>query len=314
MSPTEIIPLLLVVLLLLAGSGAEPETMEVVFEGNHTLGGNGSVDVGATTRGASSGNGSSGASVGSTDTSALVVGGGSVTVPADTNVTAPLFVVGGDLRIEGQVGDVRVLAGNVTLTDSAAVAGQLEVLGGQASIADGAIVARQSDLVGQLQDQSPTRSPAGFLFQVGALALVGGLVARRNPTLLANVGDSVTNHAEVSGVVGSIAGLALLVLFVYMAFTLVLLPLSVVGLAVEFGIVVYSYAVYGYLIGRRLPVERVDLASAAGAGLFVVGLELLGRVPLLGAVSQGVLVAVGFGAVLITYFGLKGFEPAEIPG
>jgi len=314
MTPTEIIPLLLVVLLLLAGSGAEPETMEVVFEGDHTLGGNGSVDVGATTRGASSGSGSAGARAGSAGTSALVVGGGSVTVPADTNVTAPLFVVGGDLRIEGQVGDVRVLAGNLTLTDSAIVAGQLDVLGGQVSMADGALVARQSDVVGELQDQTPTRSPAGFLLQVGALALVGGLIARRNPALLANVGDSVTNHAAVSGVVGSIAGLALLVLFVYMAFTLVLLPLSVVGLAVEFGIVVYSYVVFGYLIGRQLPVERVDLASAAGAGLFVVGLELLGRVPLLGTFGQALLVAIGFGAVLITYFGLTEFEPAEIPG
>jgi hypothetical protein len=306
MSPTEIIPLLLVVLLLLAGSGAEPDTMDVVFEGNHTLG-NGTVDVGATPRGAPSGNGSS-------DASALVVGGGTVTVPANASVSSPVFVVGGDLRIEGQVDDVRVLAGNVTVTDSAAVAGQLEVLGGRASVADGATIGSRSDLAGELQGASPTRSPAGFLFQVGTLALVTGLLARRNPTLLDNVGDSVANHAAVSAVVGAIAGLSLLVLFVYMAFTLVLLPLSVVGLLVEFGIVVYSYAVFGYLVGRRLPVERVDLASAAGAGLFVIALELLSRIPLFGVLGQGLLVAVGFGAVLITYFGLREFEPAEIPG
>jgi hypothetical protein len=288
-SPTEIIPLLIVALLLLSASGAEPETMAVVFDGNRTLD-----DVG--------------------EESAVVVGGGSVTVPANGTVSAPLFVVGGDLRIDGEVDDVRVLAGNLTVVEGATVTGQLEVIGGRASVATGADVASRSDLVGQLQDQSPTRSPAGLLFQSLSLALVAGLVARWNSDLLETVGDSVSNHTVVSGVVGAIAGLALLVLFVYMAFTLVLIPLSVVGLAAEFGIVVYSYVVYGYLIGRALPIERVDVASAAGAGLFVVAVELLGEVPLLGVVGQGLLVAVGFGAVLITYFGLQEFEPAEIPG
>lgn len=289
MSPTEVIPLLIVTLLLLSASGAEPDTMSIVFDGDQTLD-----DAGGD--------------------SAVVVGGGSVTVPANASVSAPLFVVGGDLRVEGDVEDVRVLAGNLTVTESAAVTGQLEVIGGRASVAAGADVASRSDLVGQLQAQDRARSPVGVLFQVLSLALVAGLVARRNPTLLANVGDSVTNHALVSGVVGAIAGLALLVLFVYMAFTLVLIPLSVLGLAAEFGVVVYSYVVYGYLIGRVLPIERVDVASAAGAGLFVVALELLGAIPLAGALGQGLLVAVGFGAVLITYFGLREFEPATIPG
>jgi hypothetical protein len=289
MSPTEIIPLLIVALLLLSASGAEPETMEVVFDGNQTLD-----DAG--------------------EDSAVVVGGGSVTVPANASVSAPLFVVGGDLRIEGQVENVRVLAGNLTVADGASITGQLEVIGGRASVATGADVASRSDLVGQLQDQSPTRSPAGLLFQALSLALVAGLVARWNPALLETVGDSVTNHALVSGVVGAIAGLALLVLFVYMAFTLVLIPLSVLGLTAEFGIVVYSYVVYGFLIGRALPIERVDLATAAGAALFVLALEVLGRIPLVDVLGQGLLVAVGFGAVLITYFGLREFEPAEIPG
>jgi len=302
MSPTEIIPLLLVVLLLLAGSGAEPDTMEVVFEGNHTLGADSSTGGNISTASFSG------------DDGALVVGGGTVSVPTDATVSAPVFVVGGDLRIEGQVGDVRVLAGNLTVTDGAVVTDQLEIIGGRASVAEGATIGSRSDLVGEVQGASPTRSPAGFLFQVGTLALVAGLLARRNPTLLENVGDSVVNHAAVSAVVGAIAGLALLVLFVYMAFTLVLLPLSVAGLVAEFGIVVYSYVVFGYLIGSRLSVERVDLASAAGVVLFVVALELLGRIPLLGILGQALLVAVGFGAVLITYFGLREFEPAEIPG
>ena len=64
-----------------------------------------------------------------------------------------------------------------------------------------------------------------------------------------------------------------------------------------------------YYLANAVPIEW-----SIGAGLFVVALELLGDVPLLGAVGQALLVAVGFGAVLITYFGLQEFEPAEIPG
>ena len=287
MTPTEVIPLLIVVLLMLSAGGAEPETMEVVFDGEHAVT---SID------------------------DALVVGGGTVTIPAEASVTGRLFVIGGDVRVDGRVdGDVRVLAGNLTLTDGAEVTGELQTVAGTATVADGARVGERTSLDVTPRPRSPL-AEAGFLaLQVLALGVLAGWVARRNPALLANVGDSIANHAVVSGVVGSIAGATLLVLFVYMAFTLVLLPVSVLGLLAELLLVVYAYVVYGFLIGRRLPVERVDLATAAGAGLFLLGVEALGRVPIAGFVGQFLLVAVGLGAVLITYLGLQRFEPARIP-
>jgi hypothetical protein len=134
------------------------------------------------------------------------------------------------------------------------------------------------------------------------------------PGLFATVGDAVTHHPVVSGVVGSIAGTTMLVLFVYMAFTLVLLPLSIVGLVVEFLLVLYGYLVYGYLVGQRLPIERVDIATGFGVAGVLLGVDLLGRVPYLGTAMQFLLVVVGLGAVLITYLGVRRFEPPQIPG
>ncbi|MFC4359499.1 polymer-forming cytoskeletal protein [Halobium salinum] len=284
---TEIIPLLVVVLLLLSASGGDVERMEVVFEGTHPVT---AVD------------------------DALVVGGGEVTVPAGTTVEGQLYVIGGALVVDGRVrGDVTVLSGTASVTDGAVVTGRLDAVAGGATVADGATV-------GDLRRVEPTpagRSPAvryGFLAaQALALAALTAWLSRRRPRALATVGDSVVNHGLVSGVVGLLAGATLLVLFVYMAFTLILLPVSVLGLAGLVVVLGYSFAVYGYLLGRRLPVERVDAASALGAAVFLLALELLGTVPVLGALVQFALVGVGFGAVLLTYFGLHEFEPARIP-
>jgi hypothetical protein len=41
---------------------------------------------------------------------------------------------------------------------------------------------------------------------------------------------------------------------------------------------------------------------------------LFGLVPYLGGITQLTVAAVGFGAVLNTYFGLQRFEPITIPG
>jgi hypothetical protein len=287
-TPSEVLPLLVVAVLLLSASGVEPDRMEVVFDGTHAAE---SID------------------------DALVVGGGTVTVPANASATGQLYVAGGDVRIDGRLeGDVTLLAGNLTVADDATVTGELQVVGGEPDVAEGASVGRLTTLEVTSQPRSPWRSLSFLALQALLAALAAGALARRAPDLLRTVGHAVTEHTAVSGVVGAIAGATLLVLFVYMAFTLVLLPLSILGLVAELLVVGYGYLAFGYLLGRRLPVERVDVASALGAGGFVLVMELLGRVPLLGALVQFTLVAVGLGAVLLTYFGLQRFEPPTIPG
>lgn len=105
-----------------------------------------------------------------------------------------------------------------------------------------------------------------------------------------------------------------LVLLVYMAFRFILLQVSILGLAGEVPIVLHAQIVYGHLIGTRLPVASTARATVLGIGVLLLALELLGAVPYLGDLVQFVLLVVGFGAVVNTYFGLGRFEPAEIPG
>ncbi|MFC7080595.1 polymer-forming cytoskeletal protein [Halorussus caseinilyticus] len=282
--PVEVLPLLVVAVLLMTASGQQVEQMEVVFDGDREV-----------------------ASV----SDALVVGGGTVTVPADESVSGTVYVVGGDFRVAGEVdGDVTQLAGNVSVGDGGAISGELRTIAGDAAVADGATVGARST-VEFVQRERSTAEAVGFLaLQALVLALAGGALARRRPALLENVADSVVHHSVVSGVVGAFTGATALALFVFMAFTLILIPVSFFGLAVGLFTLAYAYVVYGYLVGRALPIDRPDLASAVGSAVVVVAADLLGRVPLVGTAVQGLLVVTGLGAVLVTYYGFREFEPA----
>ena len=50
--------------------------------------------------------------------------------------------------------------------------------------------------------------------------------------------------------------------------------------------VLYGQLVFGYLIGRRLLIERIARATVAGIGVFLVLLELLRMIPYLGSFIQ----------------------------
>lgn len=287
MSPTETLPLLVAVVLLVSASGGAVDEMRVVYDGDP--------DVTAVT-------------------DVLVVAGGTVTVPSGETVRGSVYVVGGSARIDGRLeGDVTVLAGNLSVADGAAVTGTLQTVAGDVSVADGATVGARTTLPVETATGGPLGAYGGLLLQFVVVGLAGWVLSRRRPALLANVGHAVTDRTAVSAAVGALAGATLLVLFVFMAFTLLLLPVSVLGLLAQFAAVLYGYAAFGHLVGRRLPLERPGAATVAGVGVVLVALELVGRVPYLGAVVQFGVVVLGFGAVLLTYFGLRRFHPATVP-
>jgi hypothetical protein len=288
MSPTEAIPLLVVVLLMISIGGGDVQEMSVTFRGDSTV--DSLADV-------------------------HVVAGGITTVPDDAFVEGDIYVIGGTAAIEGTVdGNVTLLNGTLSVRDGATVAGAIQTYSGSAAISSDASVGS----VSQFEPPTPSSSPAQrigvFLLQFLVLGAFGWWLVERHPLVVENVGTAITKHALVNAVVGSLGATTLLVLFVYMAFTLILLPVAIVGLFAEFLVILYGQAVFGYLIGRRLPIERDGVATLAGIAAFLLALELVGLVPYLGGIAQLAVAVVGFGAVLNTYFGLQRFEPVTIPG
>ncbi|MFO8114740.1 MAG: polymer-forming cytoskeletal protein [Halorubrum sp.] len=287
MSPTEAIPLLLVVLLMISAGGDDVREMSVSFEGDTDV--DSVADV-------------------------HVVAGGTATVPGATTVDGDVYVIGGTAVVDGTVdGDVTLLNGNLSVGDGATVTGTVQTYSGAAAVSPDASVGRLSQFEAPAPSSSPAQRVGGFLLQLIVLGGFGWRLVERHPRVVENVGAAIAEHALVSGVVGVLGATTLVVLFVYMAFTLILLPVAVVGLLGQFLIVLYGQAVFGYLIGTRLPIERDGVATLAGVAGFLLAFEVLGAVPFLGGIAQLVVAAVGFGAVLNTYFGLQRFEPVAIP-
>jgi hypothetical protein len=287
-NPVEILPLLVVALLLIGAQGGDVQSIDVRVDGAHTV-----TEV----------------------QDVLVVGGGTTTLPAEARVNGSLYVIGGDVRVAGYVdGDVVQLAGTLSVAETATITDELQMFGGEQTIATDATVGRQRGIEELVPtERSPVRDAGFFLLQALVLSAVGAAVVRRWPLLLHTVADSVTGHTVVSGTVGVLASATLVALVTFMAFTLVLLPVSLLGVLVGALVVGYSHVVFGYIVGRRLPVDRDDVATAAGVTLFVLAVELLGRVPVFGVIIQLTLLTTGVGAILVTYFGLREFEPVRLP-
>ncbi|WP_416839613.1 polymer-forming cytoskeletal protein [Haloferax sp. DFSO52] len=287
-NPIELIPLLVVVFLLVGVQGGTVESMEIITDGTHTV---------------------------SEIPDVYVVGGGDATIPSDASVSGSVYVIGGTATIHGTVdGDVTQLSGNLTLGSSAAVTGDTQYFAGSLDVADGATL-ESFTTAGTLaaESSSPVRGPVFVVLQTLFLASLAALLVRRFEFAFETVGEAVTSHPVVSGVVGLLVTATTLALVVFMAMTIILIPVSLLGIGVGALTFAYGYLVYGYLVGRRLPIDRPDVASAVGVVIFAIALELVGVLPLVGSVIQLGLLVVSLGAVLVTYFGLRPFEPVSLP-
>jgi hypothetical protein len=283
-NPVELLPLLIVALLMLSAGGADVDTIEIRADGERPV-----TEI----------------------EDVLIVGGGTARVPAGARVEGSVYVIGGDVAIAGRVdGEVVQLAGTLVVAENAAITDELRLFGGERTIASGASIERRTTLPATEAVRSPAEQIGWIAVQTAVVAIAGWAVARRSPGLLRNVGDAVTEHALVSGTVGLLASAAGVALLVFMAITILLLPVSLLGLLVGVLVVAYAHVTLGYLLGRRLPTDSVPAATATGAGGVVLALDVLGRVPVVGDTVRIGATLIGVGAVLITYFGLREFEPA----
>ena len=248
-----------------------------------------------------------------TDADAVIVADGTVTVPEDTRSTTSLYVIGGTVRIDGTLdGRLVQFAGNVTAAPAGAVTERYQVFGGTHDVAGDAAVDPEVAAEPVTRERSPAESVVVFLLQAVVLAVVSFVVGRRYTALLSNVSHSIRHHPVVSGTVGILTIVTLLALFVFMAFTIVLIPVSLLGLLGGALVYLYAYVSVGFLLGRRATTDRPGAATAGGTVLFLVVSRLLSVVPVVGALLPVVVLVVAIGAVFITYFGLREFQPPQL--
>ena len=279
---------LLIAALLLASSEPEVETVQLILSGEHEV----TEHVGA-----------------------VIVGESTVTIPSGTVVLGPIYVIGGEFRVAGEVaGDVTQLAGTVSVEAGAVIAGELQHVAGTLTVDGDAEIGQRTSL--NLDGPEGTTPGSGILARASLallLAAVGYLFTRRRPIALANVSTAVRAHPVVVITVGTLAFLTVISILVFMAFTLVLIPITVLGVVVGLLTLGYGLIGWGHLIGTLLPVRRHGPATALGVVVLMAVLSLVSLFPVVGDLVVAALILSGVGAVLVTYYGVAPFRPDPLP-
>jgi hypothetical protein len=263
----------------------------------------------------------------------LVVLDGDLVVARGALVRGSVVVLGGGVRLDGRIdGDVIALSGAVQLGAGAHVLGDLaaagDLLRAPGARVDGRV--SQGDAVPEtfagLVRAGPSSWPSVF-GRAGLLALLGLLATRFAPAAVGRLREVVRRHALTAAALGALAFVVGSVLLVVMAFTVVLIPVSLAGLVVGLVTLMVGWSAVGIALGTGLanrwrgsPSQggaSQRLAAALGVFAVVAALGALERSGWLGAlVALGVTV-VGLGAVLLTGFGTRRFVPdtsASEPG
>ena len=251
---------------------------------------------------------------------------GTTELAAGSQVAGSIYVLGGTLVANGQIdGDLAVLDGEVRLGPDAVIFGDLRTSGGKTRQADTAVIRGQTitGLALPLDDvqAQPGGWEATFRWLIGVLLLaaLGGVWAqwqsRRQTQPLRNVADAALIHWLPSAALGLLGLLVLPILLVMMAFTVVLIPLVfVLGLIVS---LVWAMGVVslGALLGEWMAVRWLKpmfrRSKSPGWTTFTGTVLLMGlfALPWVGEALLGLTAVLLLGAVLLSRFGTRTYEP-----
>ena len=258
----------------------------------------------------------------------LLLFDGSVLVSPRARITGSVYMLGGDLQLDGAVdGDISLVDGRLDLGPAAAVAGRVDRAGGEVTGANNAQIAggvrEGAALEIPVEFTRATRSPRDSLLQslVGGLflGLAAAVVVLVLPHALGRISHAATRHVIVSGSLGLLVAVVGPALAVMMAFTVILVPLAFIALFIGALVVVYGWIALGVSLGNwlapRLPRRPCPSLSAfLGAWLFMLLLGLIQLIPLVGSLLALLVAVIALGAVLLTRFGAHTFVPANVAG
>ncbi|HET9494651.1 MAG TPA: polymer-forming cytoskeletal protein [Chloroflexia bacterium] len=264
---------------------------------------------------------------------ALVVMGGEVELEKGSLVTDAAFILGGEVRADGHIqGDMSIIGGTLALGPGAVVDGDLNVGGGTVDRSPQARVAGEVNTGGGEGAQIPFFAAWGgasaltgispgdrlldFLLDSLLMAVAAAVVVLLFRRPAGRVGMAAQEYPVVAGALGVLLVIMLPSLLVLMAFTLVLFPVVLLGVALLVLAVVYGWIGIGYGVGARLARRRgwklpVAVEAFVGTLLFTLVVNALGLLPVVGSVAPIAAGSVGIGAAFLTRFGTRTYVPAR---
>jgi hypothetical protein len=253
----------------------------------------------------------------------LITLGGEITIPKGAILEGSIHQLGGNIQLGGTVrGDLTNINGELILDPQAKITGDLNLGGSQTKgISESAVggeintgSAVQVPNARQSRNEKPIFTVLRWLISAALLGLAASSLERYLPRQTRSIGQAAVNHLPVALAVGTLSGIAGLALLVLMAYTIVLIPVAllggaILGLAVIYGWIAWGMA-FGKLLRSRLGIHLGPRRTAfSGTLLFTLILQGLFSVPLLGGLLSALAAAACLGAVYLTRFGIREFFP-----
>ncbi|GAB4471570.1 MAG: hypothetical protein Kow00124_08740 [Anaerolineae bacterium] len=258
----------------------------------------------------------------------LVILNGQVTLPESADLSGSLYMLGGEAEVHSAIeGDVTLLGGTLTLGPEARVRGNLEIGGGTLNRSPEALIE------GMVNTGTGMRLPEGSLVRrqsaaqrlfglAGqAILLIPLAVAATYfaPRSVGRVRRAITRYPIVSAALGALAAIVFPALLVMAAFTIILIPVTLIGMGLLVLTIAYSGVAYGAALGqiiaRWLKWQANPSASTAlGTAIFLILVNALDLIPIAGSILVLITAALGLGAVLLTRFGLHDYTPPQDEG
>lgn len=257
-------------------------------------------------------------------TGILILTDGSATLPAGKRLDGSVHILSGNLNVDGHVtGDIFFLNGTLTLGPTARIDGDLNLGSGSYHPSPASVIAGQVNTGAgvPLPDLPERQAPGGWalllrtLVSGSLLGLAAIFLTRYAHGAVERVGHAAVHHSLLSAAVGLLVGVVGISLLITMAYTILLIPVTLLGLFLLGVAVLYGWIGLGVSAGRlgarvvKRPVKP-SVAAFFGTLVFMLGLELLSVIPMIGGLLGIAVVLVGLGAVSLTRFGMRRFVPA----
>lgn len=251
----------------------------------------------------------------------LIMLGGDAVLAPDARVAGSVYLLGGNLQISGNVaGDILLVGGTLSVEPGAAVNGTLTVRGGTLRQSPQARIAHVT-----IEEMQATSGPTGWAlaaqvlwFTIIALLLSGvaALLVHTRAAPFVRIGEAATRHPLVASTLGLLVVIVSLSAAVLMVYTIILLPVVLLGLFCLAATVLYGWMSFGMRVSKALSSRfgwprRIESQAFIGMLLVMVAVGIAGIIPVIGPFIVAEFTVISVGSVLLTHFGTIPFVPAD---
>lgn len=259
----------------------------------------------------------------------LTVVGGSAALEAGSKVNGNVAILGGSLSIDGEVtGDVSAMGGVVSIGDTAIIHGDVLSLGATISKSEKAVIRGNIGTgrpgINLPSVRSQVSNSVNFLwrliapiFQSMALAALAVLVSLFALRPMERIRTTMLVQPVLAGGLGLLSIVVLPILLALVAITIILLPVSLLGILGLAIALLLGWISAGLLVGERLA-EAFNTSwsppVSAGIGTLILSLAAAlanGIIPCIGWIVPFLVIIISLGGIILTRFGMTSYPPSS---